>query len=146
MLNICPELPHTGRRWGRQGLTASHATEAGAPVVSSSCESGVGMAAKNINELLSHFHTRTVFSPGDPRGPCARPHLKSGAQFREETRAHGDRTKSHAMGEGTGRRQGRGGGLKGARRLAATREQRVGLIHLGIPGAGSRTRDTSGAV
>ena len=71
-------------------------------VVSSSCDSGVGPGCQNINEFLSHCNTSTVFRTGDPRGMRVRPHLKSRAQFWEETRANGDQWKSHVTRKGTG--------------------------------------------
>ena len=65
-------------------------SEWGVLVATSSCESGVGAGCQNINELLSHSTTSTVFRTGDNRGMRVRPHLKSRAQFWEETRANGD--------------------------------------------------------
>ena len=113
MLSIRPQLPHTGEM-GKARLNSSKDDKDGDEggvgegkgegrlVVSSSCESRVGPGCQNINEFLSRCNTSTVFRTGAPRGMRVRPHLKSRAQFWEETQAKGDQRKSHVTGKGTG--------------------------------------------
>lgn len=75
--HLSQTTPHR-RRWGRWGVTAACATQAGAPAPPSQ---DWNPAAENINELLSRVNTSAVFRMGDPGGVRVRPHLKSGAPF-----------------------------------------------------------------
>ena len=153
MLNICPQLPHTGEM-GKARLNSSKDDKDGDEggvgegkgegrlVVSSSCESRVGPGCQNINEFLSRCNTSSVQNGRPQRHESQATPEVYGLVLGRNTGKRWPKEKSRDRKGNWGGKQGRRCGLREAGRLrGAAGEQGLCLIQLGIPSAWCRARD-----